>query len=84
MNVLDFPFLAEIFFGMSLIVFCVALYVILPAFIYKKRTVFKPKLINAMWHKFFMEPTSKKATSGLFKKKSQKGIWVGNKRTSTP
>jgi len=63
MNASDIPFLAEIFFGISLVVFCIVMYVILPSFIYNKRTVFKPKLINAMWIKFFRTPKSKQGVN---------------------
>ena len=59
MNVLDIPFLAEIFFGVSLVVFCLAIYIILPAFLYNKRTMSRPKLVKAMWNKFFRIPKVK-------------------------
>lgn len=53
MNSIDSSLLAQIFFGISLVIFLVTLYIILPGFMYKKRTVLRPKLINAMWHRFY-------------------------------
>jgi hypothetical protein len=53
MNVLDFPFLIEILFVVSLLVFLVTLYVVLPAFIHEKRTFFKPTLVNSLWVKSY-------------------------------
>ena len=74
MGTMDFPFVVEIFFGISFVVFCIAMYVILPAFMYKKRTVFKPKLINAMWNKFFTEPRLKLGNSWTDRKKKSRGV----------
>ncbi len=53
MSNIDSSLLAQIFFSISLVVFLIALYIILPAFIYRKRTILKPRLINAMWVKFY-------------------------------
>ena len=76
MKFLDIPFIVEIFFAMSTIVFCIALYAILPPLIYDKRTIFKPLLINSLWSKyaktFFLEnkskliPSKKKELNKLF------------------
>lgn len=52
MNILDTPYIVEIFFVISTIVFGIALYAILPALIYRKRTLFKPLFINALWQKY--------------------------------
>ncbi|MFH6603169.1 hypothetical protein ACEZ3G_06765 [Maribacter algicola] len=70
MNGIDSSLLAQIFFGTSLVVFLMALYIILPGFVYGKRTVLKPKLVNAMWLKFY-EGTIGRIKSNLigFKKK---------------
>lgn len=51
MNILDIPYVIEIFFVVSTIAFVGALYAILPALIYKKRTFYKPSFINGLWLK---------------------------------
>ena len=79
MDALDIPFLAEIFFGIGLFVFCIAVYVILPAFLYNKRTAFRPKLINAMWSKLFAEPKLKLSNKTPGQKKSQGASCAGIK-----
>jgi hypothetical protein len=53
MKILEIPFLVEIFFVVSTLVFLASVYAILPALIYKKRTLFKPKMINSLWQRFF-------------------------------
>jgi len=53
MNFLDVPYLIEFFFATSTVVFLATLYVILPALLFNKRTVFKPTLITALWRKVF-------------------------------
>lgn len=55
MDILDFPFLIEILFAISLLVFLVSLYVVLPAFLHEKRTLFKPELINSLWLKTYIK-----------------------------
>lgn len=52
MNILDIPFIVEFFFVISTLVFLITVYAIFPAIMYKKRTVFRPKLINSLWQKY--------------------------------
>lgn len=54
-NFFDIPYIVEIFFGISTIIFVIAIYAILPAFQYEKRTLFKPSLINSLWRKSLNE-----------------------------
>ncbi|WP_273568501.1 hypothetical protein [Maribacter halichondriae] len=53
MSGVDSTLIVKIFFGISLIVFLITLYVILPAFLYDKRTFYRPELIKAMWNRFY-------------------------------
>jgi len=76
MEFLNTTYLAEILFGMGLAMFCVTIYVIMPAFLYNKRTVFRPKLINAMWAKLFLGPMSRLNNKGAHQKKMEEPIKV--------
>ncbi len=53
MSVVDSTLIVKIFFGISLIVFLITIYIILPAFLYDKRTFYRPELIKAMWNRFY-------------------------------
>lgn len=52
MNILDIPFVIELFFVISTLVFAIALYAILPVFIYKKIKIYKPSFMSSLWHKY--------------------------------
>ena len=52
MNILDIPYVIDIFFVVSTLVFAGALYAILPAMIYDKRAVNKPSFTYALWLKY--------------------------------
>lgn len=53
MKSIDSSLLAQLFFGISLVVFLITLYIILPAFIYNKRTLLRPELINGLWYRTY-------------------------------
>ncbi len=75
MSILDLPFLIEILFAISLLVFLGTLYVVLPAFIHEKRTLFKPKLINSLWLKSFKRIKEElKTRLGIPQKKNVKQL----------
>jgi len=72
MSTIDNTLLVETFFISSIVVFVIALYIILPGLIYNKRTMLRPKLINAMWHRLFGSSIGKLRINrhGLKKKES--------------
>jgi hypothetical protein len=51
MNIFNIPYLVEIFFALSTLVFVATLYAILPALVFNKRTFFKPSFINSLWYR---------------------------------
>ena len=53
MKIIDIPYLAEGLFAMSVLIFTVTIYLVLPALIFKKRTLFNPILINSLWLRTF-------------------------------
>ena len=70
MNSIDSSLLAQFFFGISLVVFLITLYIILPAFIYNKRTMRRPRLIHALWFRMYDALLGKlKINRERFKKK---------------
>jgi len=73
MSSIDSSILARVFFGISLIVFLITLYIILPAFLFNKRTVLRPELINAMWYRIYDASIGKlKNSLTRFKKKEDR------------
>jgi len=77
MNILDIPYVIEIFFVVSTMVFVSAIYAILPALIYKKRTFYKPSFINSLWLKYVKNIFSEiRETSFPPKKKEIKNIFL--------
>jgi len=58
MNIFEIPFLAEIIFAISTLVFFFTIYAVLPGFIYEKRTMYNPFLINRLWSKIIQEAKS--------------------------
>ncbi len=52
MRILDVPFILEIFFIISTVVFLLSLYTILPGIISKKNMILKPPVIDKFWHNY--------------------------------
>jgi len=77
MNLLELPYIVEFFFVISTIVFVVTLYAILPAIVFDKRTIFKPRLINSLWGKIFKNTSGRlEKISDTYKKKEIKTVLV--------
>jgi len=72
MNLLELPFFAEFIFTISTLVFIFTVYAVLPGFIYDKRTLYNPGLVNRLWSKIINELLS--GFSNLFKFSSKKNL----------
>jgi len=71
-NILEISFLAEFIFTISTLVFTFTVYAVLPGFIYEKRTLYNPSLINRLWYKIINGAMIR--FSSLFKVSTKKNL----------
>ncbi len=77
MNILDIPFIVEIFFVISTLVFVITVYAIFPAIVFQKRTDFKSKMISSLWLRYIRSVLfGIKTTSNPPKKKELKKLFL--------
>jgi len=53
MKLTEIPFIVEIFFAISTLVFALTIYVISPIILNNKKIMYAPVVLNKIWQKYF-------------------------------